>query len=126
MVVVDISVVIDHTRQKSKISIFDRFSKQTKDRLGISLITIQELFAGQSTKDKETEDRLLGLIDSLEILPYTFEVAKLAGEVERDLDQPIDLADAAIAATAIVNEAQLLTLNIKDFAKIKGLKLASV
>ena len=72
MVVVDTSVVIDHTRQKSKISIFDRFSKQSKDRLGISLITIQELFAGQSTKDKETEDRLLGLIDSLEILPYTF------------------------------------------------------
>lgn len=126
MVVIDTSIIIDHTRQKGKISIFDKFIRQSKAKPAIALITVQELFAGQSTKQDETLDYLLDLLNSLEILPYTFEVAKLAGEIARDVNQPIGLADSAIAATAIINQAQFLTLNIKDFAKIEDLKFASV
>jgi len=36
---------------------------------------------------------------------------------------PIELADAGIAATAIVNGCELFTLNKKDFKGIEGLKL---
>lgn len=126
MVVIDTSIIIDHTRQKGKISIFDKFIKWSKDKPAIALITVQELFSGQSTKEEETVAHLLDLLNSLEILPYTLEIAKLAGEIGRDLDKPIDLADAAIAATTIINQAQVLTLNTKDFKKIKGLKLASI
>lgn len=123
MVVIDTSIIIDHTRQKNKISVFDKFSKKSEERLAIAVVTIQELFEGKSTKKEEVTNSLLDLIDSLEILPYTIEVAKLAGEIARDLDHPIDLADAAIAATTIINGGQLLTLNKKDFQNIKGLEL---
>lgn len=123
MVVIDTSIIIDHTRQKDKISILDKFSKKSKERLAIASITIQELFEGKSTKEEEVTNSLLDLIDSLEILPYTFEVAKLAGEIARGLDHPIDIADAAIAATTVLNGASLLTLNKKDFQNIKDLEL---
>lgn len=87
------------------------------------MITIQELYEGRSTKDEQKEQLLLATISPLKILPYTYEVAQLAGEIARDLSKPIELADAAIAATAIVNGAQLFTLNKKDFSKIKDIDL---
>jgi predicted nucleic acid-binding protein len=56
-------------------------------------------------------------------VPYTYETAKLAGEIARDLERPIELADAAIAATTIINRGELLTINKKDFAAIPLLQL---
>ena len=123
MVVIDTSVLIDHIRQKGKNSIFDEFIKKTQDVFAISLVSVQELYEGKSTKDVQIGHEILNLINSLEVIPYTFENAKLAGEIARDLDHPIDLADAAIAAAAILNKARLLTLNKKHFQDIKELKL---
>lgn len=123
MVVIDTSVVIDHIRQKGKISIFDEFAKNSQDSLALSLISIQELYEGKSTRDEEIEGEIISLINSLEVLPYEFENAKLAGEIARDSDRSIELADAAIAAAAVLNKASLFTLNRKDFKGIKGLKL---
>lgn len=79
---------------------------------------------GRSTKDSQKEQYLLATISPLKILPYGYETAKLAGEIARDLDRPIELADAAIAATAILNGCELATLNVKDFAGIDKLRLA--
>lgn len=123
MVVIDTSVIIDHIRQNGKNSIFDKFTKNSEEILAIALISVQELYEGKSTIDEEKENELLGVINSLDILPYTFETAKLAGEIARDLNRSIDLADAAIAAAAIINGAKLLTLNKKDFKGIKNLEL---
>ena len=64
------------------------------------------------------------MISQLKILPYTHDVAKYAGEIARDLNSPISLADAAIAATTLLNKARLLTLNKKDFQGIKNLEFA--
>ncbi|MBI2017737.1 PIN domain-containing protein [Candidatus Daviesbacteria bacterium] len=127
MVVLDTNIIIDHLRQEDKLTYLVNFrQKFSNEKLAISVISIQELYEGQSSKDKERHRKLIKTISSLRILPYTYEVAKFAGEIARDTGAQISLADAAIAATAIINEAQLLTLNIKDFEKIKGLKFASV
>lgn len=125
MVVIDTNIVIDHLRQKSPP---DSFLGKILNEIGrgevtVAMITIQELFGGQSTKDKQIEQAILSIILSLKILPYTYDVAKLAGEIGRDLSHPIEFADAAIAATAIVNGGQLATLNKKDFKGIGDLEL---
>lgn len=125
MVVIDTNIIIDHLRQKgSPESLLNKLVAQIElTEAAISIISIQELFAGQSTKDKEIEEWILKIINPYKILPYTFEVAKLAGEIDRDSKNQMDFPDAAIAATAILNKAKLLTLNKKDFEGIKGLKL---
>ena len=125
MVVLDTNIIIEHLRQpKTKESTLIKLvRKKPKEVLAISIITIQELYEGKSTKNKAKEQALLATISPLKILPYTYEVAQLAGEIARDLTRPIELADAAIAATAILNGAQLLTLNNKDFLGIKNLEL---
>lgn len=125
MIIAHTSVIIDHLRQtKSKDSFLMKLArKKPKETLGISIISIQELYEGQSTKDDLKEQFLLATVSPLKILPYTYEVAKLAGEIARDLKRPIELADAAIAATSIVNNASLFTLNQKDFRGIKPLAM---
>lgn len=123
MVVIDTSVIIDHLRrppQKSKL--IKVLKAHPEETLAISVITIQELYEGQSTRNRKSEEDLLATISSLQILAYSFEVAKRAGEIARDLPGPIDLADAAIAATTIVNGGRLFTLNKKDFRGIKELE----
>lgn len=125
MVVIDTNVVIDHLRQKgSTESALSKLIGQIElTEAAISFMSVQELFAGQSTKDREIERWILTIIKPYRLLPYTFEIAKLAGEIDRDSKNQIDFPDAAIAATAILNKASLFTLNKKDFKGIKGLKL---
>ena len=125
MVILDTSIIIDHLRQeKSRESHLLKFSKKKpKENLALSVISVQELYEGKSTKKENKEHFLLSTITPLRILPYTYEVAQLAGEIARDLSGLIEFADAAIAATAILNGCQLLTLNKKHFEKITDLEM---
>ena len=125
MVILDTSVLIDSLRQsKSHFSILKQFiDLYPKDELSISILTIQELYAGKSSNNLINERLFLAVIDPLEILPYTDATAKLAGELTRDSGEHLGFPDAAIAATAILNKAKLFTLNKKDFQGIKKLML---
>lgn len=124
MVILDTNIIIDHIRRKVTHSLFEQIcQKYSIHEIAISIITIQELYAGESTRKDEIERALLAITNPLKIFPYTYEVAKLAGEIVRDLSRPIELADAAIASTAIINGCQLATLNKKDFQGIKDLEL---
>lgn len=127
MVILDTNIVIDHLRlAKTKESHLVKLIKEkSKEVLTISVISVQELYEGKSTRDEQKEKDLLSIISPLKILPYTYEIAKLAGKIARDLDRSIELVDAAIAATAITNGAQLMTLNKKDFVGIKDLEVVS-
>ncbi|MBI2551671.1 PIN domain-containing protein [Candidatus Uhrbacteria bacterium] len=125
MVIIDTSIIIDHLRERGEretplMSIARTMPRET---LCISIITIQELYEGRSTKNTEKEQYLRVTIAPLRVLAYTDEIAQLAGEVARDRTQPIEFADAAIAATAIIHSASLYTLNIKDFRGIEKLEL---
>jgi tRNA(fMet)-specific endonuclease VapC len=126
MVILDTNIIIDHLRTISKQTdskLVNLAKNQPKTSLALSTISIQELFEGQSTKSTSKLKDLLAIISPLKILPYTYDIAMLAGQIARDLPQPIEFADAAIAATAITHNAQLYTLNQKHFHQIPHLSL---
>lgn len=125
MVVIDTSVVIDHIRQpRDQQTMLDTLSRRVpKSQLRLSVLSVQELYAGKSTREHKKEGYLVALIASLQTLPYSYAVAQLAGELVRDNVSPLTFADAGIAATAIVNGASLFTLNEKDFRGISGLQM---
>lgn len=124
MVVLDANIIIDHLRTKGKESRFRQIKRShNKELFAISMISVQELYVGKSTRDKNEILVLTTLLSQLKILPYAYETARKAGEIARDLVQDIELADAAIAATSILHEAKLATLNTKDFRGIKELQL---
>jgi predicted nucleic acid-binding protein len=123
MVVIDTSIIIDHLRCPDKTkSIFTNLI--TQGTQSISILTYAELFSGksvwQSNKAKQT---IQTLCDNLNILPITSEIAVLAGKIK--LTHHLDLVDCLIAATSIVFQFPLSTLNIKHFRSIPSLKLYS-
>lgn len=125
MVIFDTNIIIDHLRQEktTETHLLKFVKEKPKQSLALSIISIQELYEGKSTKKENKEHFLLSTIAPLKILPYTYEVAQFAGEIVRDLNNSIEFADTAIAATAIINNCKLFTLNKKHFEKIKELEL---
>jgi len=125
VVILDTNLLIDFIHRPNLAdSELEKFLKENPQTdLSISVITIQELYVGQSSKDPKKEQMFLNLIKSLRVLPYELKTAKLAGEIIRDSKTSLSFPDAAIAATTILSKAKLLTLNKKDYEKIKKLKL---
>ncbi len=124
MVILDTNIIIDHLRRPSVNTIFSRLPQlYPAQTFAISIISVQELYTGKSTRGNQEKEVLLMIISKIEIFPYTYEIAKVAGQIQRDLDISVGFADAAIAATALARGAQLATLNPKDFRNIPGLNL---
>lgn len=122
-VVVDTSIIIDHLRQiKKPKTLLRTILKDKHTAFVISADVIQELFAGQSSQAVEPKDEIRKVLQSFHIIDVTPEIAELAGQIMRDAKLNIQFADAAIAATTIVNKASLATLNKKDFQDILDLE----
>lgn len=81
----------------------------------ISVITVAELHAGVREGSERTA--LSDFLAAFEIAPVTKEIASAGGLYRRDFgaSHGVGLNDALIAATAHVNNAELVTLNRKHF-----------
>lgn len=93
-------------------------------KLCVSVISVAELFSGQSAQDREVARYLKYLISSFELVGLDLETATLAGQLRCNFK--ISMPDALLAATALANNLQLITHNKKDFAKVPNLKMALV
>jgi tRNA(fMet)-specific endonuclease VapC len=126
VVILDTSIIIDHIRQTrfGKKTFLDEVVKtEGYYNLGLSVVSVQELYGGRSTRIKEQEDVLLDVLCNFKILPLTFELAVFAGKIVRDSVVSVSFADALIAATAVYNGFSLFTLNKKDFLNIPNVSL---
>jgi len=124
MVIFDTNIIIDHLRAKKHSILWELSNEYYLEEIGISIITITELYTGKSTIKNEEEERMLSVVSSLKICDYSYEIAELAGKLRRDIKPDIAFPDSIIAATCIANDAKLATLNKKHFTGIKDLKLA--
>jgi predicted nucleic acid-binding protein len=83
--------------------------------LAVSCVTVAELYAGMRPGE---EANIARLIDSLDCIPLTAELAKRAGLIraeQRRLGRTFALDDLMIGATAVVYRFPLITDNRKDF-----------
>ncbi len=90
----------------------------------LSSISVFELFLRESNLNE-----IENFIRDTYILDFNDMVAKKASDIFKDLRKRgliIDHRDIFIAATCIVNNCSLITLNYKHFNNIKGLKLLKV
>lgn len=121
-VVVDTSVLIDFLRSDKKPESFFFQLVESELKLYISIITHSELFSGKSVwESRKAKKELNILLSGLEVIPLGENQSRLAGQIRAEAS--IDLIDAIIAATALVQDAYLATLNLKDFDKVDSLQL---
>lgn len=123
--VADTGIFIEHLRAKDKLSTTLYKISENQD-LYISAVTLYELYMGASTKAKEKDVR--ELMEGFSVLPFTETISKKAAEIYHKLrlsNQMIELRDIFIAATCIINELPIITLNKTHFKRVDGLTLIS-
>lgn len=120
-VIIDTDILIDYLRVG--LGIFPtliELQKQHKFELCLSSITVMELFAGKSSKEKQAY--LEEFINQFNVIPFDKAIAKFCGEIRRDRKMSIQTSDLLIGTTALWLKAQLATRNQKHFTGIPGLK----
>lgn len=115
---VDTDVLIDFLRgQKQAVAFF----KSASDAICFSAITVAEVYSGIRSTREETElDRLFSLFP---VLPATREIARLAGQLvgQYGKSHSVEIPDAIIAASTMVSDAELQTLNVRHYPMLKNL-----
>ncbi|RIV27691.1 type II toxin-antitoxin system VapC family toxin [Fibrisoma montanum] len=119
--VVDTSVFIEHIRAKDKASTSLTSIASVQDKY-VSSATIYELYCGATSAGKAAELAVL-LSDFVE-LSFDRLVAIKAAELFINLkrrNQLVGPLDILIAATALVHNLPVKTLNISHFGRVDGL-----
>jgi predicted nucleic acid-binding protein len=113
-VLVDTDVLIEFLRGNSKVK--DMLAQELMEgrRLFCSVITEAEILAGLRAGEERSVE---GLLEKLESIPVTREIARTAGSLKQKYgkSQGLALPDALIAASAISHRLLLLTRNAKHF-----------
>lgn len=94
------------------------------ERIILSAIVVAELYAG--VKGEKEQAILEAFVSIFPVIPIDSEIAKAGGLYRRDYGKShgVGLADAILAATAEVRQAELKTFNIKHYPMIKGIRPA--
>ena len=111
----DTSVIIDALNNKRNRHALLLQLLNEGHALGCCPINITEVYAGMRPKEESATGNFL---QSLQLYPISWPVAKLAGELKRSYNRKgrtLNLGDVIIAATALHNALTLLTDNVKDF-----------
>ena len=111
----DTSVIIDALNGKQKRDHLFKELLQRGHLLACCAINVTEVYAGLRSHE---ETRTRELLESLQYLPISWAVARLAGLLKRDYGRKgITLAttDATIAAVAIHHQLTLITDNLKHY-----------
>ena len=122
-VMFDSSVLIDHFRTKDKESTLFARTVREYDILSISVVAKLEVLYGTRS---ELVERWNAVFATMQVIPFTNDMVAKSHEIILDLKRKsllIDMKDIMIAATAIVRDIPIATLNRKHFERVVGLKL---
>lgn len=122
--VVDTSIFIEFLRKKDKTKTV-LYNIPEKTPIALSSVTLYELLMGATNKSKKEDVKLL--TEDLLVLPFDSEVAEKSGEIYHQLrneNTMIEFRDIFIAATCLVYDMPIKTLNQKHFKRIENLQIA--
>ncbi len=126
--ILDTCFVIDFMDNDEKAVAKLRELELNNEPTPITSLTIFELFSGlarSSSPDKEKE-KVINVLSGQTILPFDGSSAEKAGEIDGGLakkGEKIDAVDSMIAGITIFRKEKVLTRNVKDFSKVKGLDI---
>jgi tRNA(fMet)-specific endonuclease VapC len=96
-------------------------------QIAIPSIVIYELEVGiaKSTSPQKRKEQLNSLIQNVTIIPFDLKEAHSSANIRANLERsgnPIGPIDTLIAGCALAHNHTLVTQNLKEFEKVKGLK----
>ena len=112
--------------KKKPIEVVKKLSKLNINDVGISSITLSELEYGveKSSNPEKNKIALIEFLSMLEIYNYDDRAAKEYGVIRAELEKKgliIGALDMLIAAHAKSRDMILVTNNVREFGRVKGL-----
>ncbi|SEL83684.1 type II toxin-antitoxin system VapC family toxin [Parapedobacter koreensis] len=119
LVLCDTNILIELSKNDDKIK--TELSKIGADHIAVSAISVGEFLFG--ARDKHELAKINRSLNSIKIVHTDNEISELAIDLieKYTLSHHLDVPDAFIAATAIIRNLNLYTLNLKHFKYIEGL-----
>lgn len=114
--------------KKKPLEIIEKFRSFSASEIGISSITLAELEYGVSKSQHVEKNReaLAMFVSPLEILDFDSSASAVYGEIRAELEKTgniIGSMDMLIAAHALSVNATLVANNIKEFERVKHLRV---
>ena len=119
---IDTNILIYHT-SGSQVTTDFITNLIANNSFNISILTKIE-FLGWDRHTPEGFEKCKKLIETATIYPVDESIANKAIDLKRE--KKIKLADAVIAATALLNNLKLVTRNVDDFKMIEGLEVVNI
>ena len=121
MILCDTNILVEFYKNNPRV--INELQKIGINQLAISIITQAELYYGAINKVELTRiQKHLNLLHNIPI-DQKISVQFIQLMTGYSLSHKLAIPDALIAATALVHDISLYTLNIKDFSFIEGLNL---
>jgi tRNA(fMet)-specific endonuclease VapC len=126
MYVLDTNTLIYFFKEMGNISA--NMARISPQEISIPSIVVFELETGiaKSISPQKRAGQLAEILGTIRVLPFGLYEAKVAGHIRATLErqgQPIGAYDVLIAATALAENATLITHNIKEFERVPQLKV---
>jgi len=120
MILCETNILIEF--YKNNLQIVQELRQLGQDEIAISIVTQAELYFG--ALNKAALERIRRHLSALHQITFDTSISKefLRLIETYSLSHKLSLPDALIASTALVNNLELYTLNVKDFQFISGLK----
>jgi len=108
--------------------IISQFKRFSPSEINLPSITVAELLYGaEKSKAKKKNWAIVeNFVSTFEIIPFDENSCKIYARIRASLEKsgvPIGPMDLLIASISLANNSILVTNNIKEFSRIKGLKL---
>ncbi len=124
--ILDTIFLIDIMRKDENACLKLKILGEKGESIFISVLSVFELHSGLARSEKtiSTQNKVKEVLEQQLILPLDSSIAEKAGNIHGTLileGKMLDSMDCLIAATALLNGEPVLTRNVKDFSKVKGL-----
>jgi tRNA(fMet)-specific endonuclease VapC len=129
MYLFDTNVLSETIKRKPSTTLIQRLKEVASEPQFTSCICVMELRYGsrrRSDHDAFWKRLEAELLSRVEVVDITTDIAILAGDIAAILSKKgigISAEDLLIAATALTADMTLITVNVKHFEKIPGLKI---
>jgi tRNA(fMet)-specific endonuclease VapC len=126
MYVLDTNTLIYFFRGQGNVA--QNLWQQQPQKIGLSAIVLFELKVGiaKSTSPQKRQQQLQTILDTVQFLPFGLAEVDQAANIRVALEKEglsIGTNDILIAATALANQAILVTHNTKEFGRIPQLQI---
>lgn len=123
MILADSTILIDLSRGNEEAILYCDDERRNGQKIAISVISSMEIIIG--CRDKRELDKTLKFLADFVLIDISILISKRAFQLmlQFNMSHGLVIPDAFIAATALEEDLQLVTSNIRHFEMIRGITL---